>query len=77
VSLCKRCAVVRNAVPVAEDDSEPWGVRVRETVRVGDRLGTLTEEQRQRILWRLTNRNAALVDAVIDEFEATSWEYGR
>jgi hypothetical protein len=58
-------------------DSEPWGVRVRETVRVGDRLATLTEEQRQRILWRLTHRNAALVDAVIDEFEATSWEYGR
>lgn len=45
--------------------------------QVGDRLETLTDEQRQRILWRISHRFPQLVDRIIDEFERSSWEYGR
>jgi hypothetical protein len=49
----------------------------RRAERVADRIETLTDEQRQRILWRVTSRNPDMVDAIINEFEATHWEWGR
>lgn len=44
---------------------------------VGDRVEALTEEQRQRVLWRAITRDPDLIDSIINELEAAGWEWGR